>query len=189
MLIIDDRWFKDGPETTYMVIFAKMEEARGAGSARTRRRTRLVVARLTTRPPDTRPRSRLPRPDDPIPRKPPLFLFGSKVRSAGTHELKRAGSSNSLGSHHDMRELKRVASVGSSLASDVTKKPKLDGEEIFKVPVIPAGAKAKRKGRRTEDVDVFGFNVANGEKARDTGEADIERLNKNVSDWILLSTP
>ncbi len=88
-----------------------------------------------------------------------------------------------------MRELKRVASVGSSLASDVTKKPKLDGEEIFKVPVIPAGAKAKRKGRRTEDVDVFGFNVANGEKARDTGEADIERLNKNVSDWILLSTP
>ena len=181
MPTIDDRSFEDGPETTYMVIFAKMDESRGAGSACTRRTTRLVVARLTTRPPDTRPRARIPRPDDPIPRKPPLFLFGSKVRSAGAHELKRAGSSNSLGSLHDIRELKRVASVSSSLANDVTKKAKLDEEEIFKVPVIPAGAKVKRKGRRTEDVDVFGLTVANGEKVRDT-EADIERLNKNVSD-------
>lgn len=165
-----------------MVIFAKFEPLQGNSSAR--RTTRLVVTRLTTRPPDTRPRARLPRPDDPIPRKPPLFLFGSKVISAGTHGLKRAGSTNCLGSIHDMRELKRVASVGSGLASTVAKKPKLNGNEVFKVPDVPVGPKAKRKARRTEDTDVFGLNVANDENARDAcSEADeIERLNKNVSD-------
>lgn len=167
-----------------MVVFAKFGELQGNSSACIRRTTQLVVARLTTRPPDTRPRARLPRPDDPIPRKPPLFLFGSKVISAGTHGLKRAGSSNSLGSIHDMRELKRVASVGGGLASSVAKKPKLDGNEIFKVPDVPTGAKAKRKARRTEDTDVFGLNVANDENARDSGigAEEIERLNKNVSD-------
>ena len=167
-----------------MVVFAKFENSRGNGSVCTHRTTRLVVTRLIARPPDVRPRARLPRPDDPIPRKPPLFLFGSKVISAGTHELKRAGSSNSLGLNHDMRKLKRIASVGGTSASSVAKKPKLDGNEGFKVPVVPTGMKAKRKARRTEDSDVFGLNVANGENARDAGggEGDIERLNKNVSD-------
>ncbi|KAF7326588.1 hypothetical protein MSAN_02506300 [Mycena sanguinolenta] len=57
----------DGPETTLMLIFARPREP-GSGELQ------LVVARITPAPP---PQShlRLPRPDDPTPRRPPLRFF------------------------------------------------------------------------------------------------------------------
>ncbi|KAF8622938.1 hypothetical protein AX15_006615 [Amanita polypyramis BW_CC] len=165
----------DGPETTYMVVFAKLEAQRSV---------QLAVARLTIRPPDPQPR---PRPDDPIPRKPPLFSFASKVVSTRTQKLKRAGSSGSLNCANSGRELKRIASIGK-LAGSAAKKPKLDMRGGFKVPDMPVSAEGKGKTRQIADDDVFGLNLINGEKNHDTihGENEVEKTNKNIIKRIAL---
>lgn len=176
LLECEHKWvFLDGPETMYMVVFAKLE---------TQHTIQLVVARLTTKPPDPRPR---PRPDDPIPRKPPLLLRGSKGISTGTHKLKRADSIGSLSSVHNARELKRVASIGN--LTSAVKKPKLD--VMFKVPGMPTNAKGKGKARQTADEDVFGLNLVNGEKGHNSvdGESEFEKTNKNVSSLDRASNP
>ncbi|KAM6502729.1 hypothetical protein JOM56_002706 [Amanita muscaria] len=179
----------DGPETTYIVIFARLNEQ---DSSEAKPQLQLVVARLTARPPDPRPRPRLPRPDDPIPRKPPLLLVGSKVRQPGIRELRSVGSSGELDPIQAARELKRVASIGNGL-SNRSKRQKLevcgqggDGKARFKVPQMPSKtAHLKGKGNaQSTDTDVFGLNVVNGDTSHtedgNCRDGEIERTNKNV---------
>ncbi|KAF9523839.1 hypothetical protein CPB83DRAFT_862179 [Crepidotus variabilis] len=174
----------DGPETTEIVIFAQQLTSPLSADSR---RIRMCVARLLDTPPNVQPTKRLPRPDDPIPRKPPAFFI--------QNQLKRTASTNA-------RDLKRTASTGS-LAP--TKRAKLTegtaatatstGESVFKVPELPgskqpAGSStAKSKGKGKEK-DVFG-DVREIQGAKDkqkpeegqvltVSEGTLEKTNKNV---------
>ncbi|KAG6832089.1 hypothetical protein H0H87_002917 [Tephrocybe sp. NHM501043] len=158
----------DGPETTQVVIFARSNHNDNT--------LNLIVARLSNRPPPTHVSLRLPRPDDPTPRKPPV-LYASNA--GGTNvtrpELKR-GPSLVPG-----RELKRVASVSNVMGTKSKKVAGVDdvvvadlgsgvrlgdgkgtgkGNGLFKVPEVPlhsGNSNAKGKGKQVEgDKDVFG---------------------------------
>lgn len=157
------------------------------------------MGRITQRPsaPQTVPRK--PRPDDPIPRKPPAFFV---------RDLKRTGSLGVVGS--SSRELKRVAS-GNTTGAGPLKKQKLAangsvadlgsgvrlgvpdlelGDVVFKVPELPLKqSKVKGKGK---EKDVFGdvsevARAGKGKQKADEGsagavdEAGFEKANKNVS--------
>lgn len=157
------------------------------------------MGRITQRPsaPQTVPRK--PRPDDPIPRKPPAFFV---------RDLKRTGSLGVVGSNS--RELKRVAS-GNITGAGPLKRQKLaangsvadlgsgvrlgvldvaPGNLVFKVPELPLKqGKVKGKGK---EKDVFGdvsefARVGKGKQKADEGsmvvvdEAAFEKANKNVS--------
>ncbi|KAG5644521.1 hypothetical protein DXG03_008263 [Asterophora parasitica] len=160
----------DGPETTQIVIFARLQADN--------RTLKLVVARLTERPiPPPDPAFRLPRPDDPTPRKPPMF-YGADARGGkvgAKRELKRMGSIGPLG---PARELRRVASVSNVPAkrkkvvgangtvADLGSGVRLgDGKTtstssgLFKVPDLPPHDKTVSKGKGKEvkgTRDVFG---------------------------------
>jgi len=159
------------------------------------------VGRVTQRPsaPETLPRK--PRPDDPIPRKPPVFFV---------RDLKRTGSLGVSG--NSTRELKRVAS-GNVIGAGPLKKQKLAmngsiadlgsgtrlgvpdseaGDAVFKVPELPVKqSKVKGKGK---EKDVFGDvsevgRVGKGKQKADESavgvvdEAGFEKANKNVSSF------
>ncbi|RDB24975.1 hypothetical protein Hypma_007429 [Hypsizygus marmoreus] len=164
----------DGPDTTQVVIFARHTSTpnvnHGGG-----KKLDLIVARLTPHPPPAKqpPLLRLPRPDDPTPRKPPL-TFG--VGAGAKRELKRVAS---IGPNFSGRDLKRVASSsnvttpakrkklvnGSAIAADFGSgvrvgdgKTATKGDGIFKVPDVPLMlGKSKGKGKvRQMDDDLFG---------------------------------
>lgn len=166
----------------------------------------LNVARITQPPVP-----KLPRPDDPIPRKPPVML----TRNESIGNLKRVASATFKGSN----DLKRVAS-GSLANVMIPKRPKLvggsvsnlgsgvrlgatksSGEDVFKVPELPVKQKAKE--------DVFGggsqpkakqTNAKGKAKAVVLREADddleffeadfdagsVEKENKNVRFFVSL---
>ncbi|KAL1711072.1 hypothetical protein EV121DRAFT_191565 [Schizophyllum commune] len=98
----------DGPETTYMVVYARQLPGQAE--------IQLSVARITTNPPPTN-HLRLPRPDDPTPRKPPPILTAK-----GT-DLKRVASSASLQSNG--------AKPGPA------KRQRLESSSSFKIPALP----------------------------------------------------
>ena len=106
----------DGPETTYMVVYARQLPGQAE--------IQLSVARITTNPPPTN-HLRLPRPDDPTPRKPPPILTAK-----GT-DLKRVASSASLQSNG--------AKPGPA------KRQRLESSSSFKVPALP-NKNGKEKG-------------------------------------------
>lgn len=148
----------DGPETTQVVIFAR---PCGLGD----KTLNLIVARLTPHPPPTQASSpRLPRPDDPTPRKPPIFYTGDGGMNVAKREFKRVGSAlNPFGVNAKRRKV--VSSNGTVLAdlgSGVRLgpgKPSGRGNEMFKVPEVPQHGKttAKGKGKHVEtEKDVFG---------------------------------
>ncbi|KAJ7601108.1 hypothetical protein C8J56DRAFT_767124 [Mycena floridula] len=129
----------DGPETTQMIIFA--QDTANPGDADSQ--IRLAVARLTTEPP-TIPKARLPRPDDPTPRKPPAVLV------AKGRELRRIPSNNALASSSKRQKLDdgSAALLGSgvrlgSVAAEAS---------TFKVPYVPS----KLGTNPTRKEDVFG---------------------------------
>lgn len=183
----------DGPDTTQVVIFARTLE-HTTDNADTQILD-LVVARIAPRPPPAPlepPPPRLPRPDDPTPRKTPLILFG-----AGKRELKRV---TSIGPNVPARELKRAAS-SSNVGANPKRKKLVNGEKndvLFKVPEVPVAlsktnAKRKRK-QMDEDGDVFGdvdmmptastsagkSKVDQAGMAPDDEVVEMERANKNV---------
>ncbi|KAJ7721468.1 hypothetical protein B0H16DRAFT_1602458 [Mycena metata] len=134
----------DGPDMTQMIIFAR-PQATGE--------LQLIVARITPAPP---PPSllRLPRPDDPTPRRPPI----------------RFDRSSSVGSNPLVR--KRTASM-ANLGSSV----RLDSAS-FKVPDVP-----RNSVKREEDLDddVFGQVENKGKrKAESDAENQMEKANKTI---------
>lgn len=181
------RFCSDGPETTEIIIFAQLNST--ADSSNT---IQLSVARLTPRPLAQHVQKRVPRPDDPTPRKPPAFFL---------QELKRAGSmGGSVGG------LKRVAS-GSIIGIGGTKKQKLtngigiaadlgggvrlgaansQADRVFKVPEMPRQMKGKKE-KEKEDVfgDITEVKSGKGKQKSEEGpvvnEMSFEKTNKNVS--------
>ncbi|KAG5351921.1 hypothetical protein C0989_004468 [Termitomyces sp. Mn162] len=181
----------DGPETTHVVIYARSNQADNS--------LNLTVARLMARPQPSQSSLRLPRPDDPTPRKPPLLYAASSTRSGlkrvpslvPGRELKRVASQTSIaGSKH-----KKAADVDGGVMADLGSGVRLGegtGSGLFKVPEVPLHGKSvsKGKGKQVEgDKDVFGTSsslkaVSKGKRKRDTdqdqGVGEVERTNKDT---------
>lgn len=133
----------------------------------------LIVARITPAPP---PPSmlRLPRPDDPTPRRPPI----------------RFDRTSSVGSNPFVK--KRSASVVANLGSGVrlgADSPELPPVGSFKIPDMPRGTKGKEREILPDD-DVFGQGAVENKGKRkradeSEGENQMEKANKTVR-WFLL---
>jgi hypothetical protein len=121
----------------------------------------LIVARITPAPPP--PSLRLPRPDDPTPRRPPL----------------RFDRSSSAGSNAFMKKRTNSVSVVADLGSGV----RLGADASFKVPEMPRSAKGKEREVVADD-DVFGQGAVENKGKRKRDESDreneIEKANKTV---------
>ena len=148
--------YLDGPETTEIVIFAQMNSTAETSS----NTIQLLVARLTQRPPAQQVQKRVPRPDDPTPRKPPAFFL---------QELKRAGSLVALGSGVRLRAANA------------------EGDRVFKVPEVPRQTKGDVFGDITEisRVKCVESKSRKGKQKSEEGsminEVALEKANKNVS--------
>lgn len=163
----------DGPETTHIVVFGQVVSPSTI---------KLRVARITPHPPPRPIPNRVPRPDDPTPRRPP-FAFGRTRAGAGL--LKRTASSSSsalalrLGPEEGVAAKKKKLVNGSKDQSKAAA-----GDKVFKVPPLPG----KTNGKGKEKDDVFGprtlsKKASNGDvggKGKDTEETEVERVNKIV---------
>ena len=148
----------DGPETTEIVIFGQLNSSGESSNT-----IQLSVARLTQRPPGQQVQKRIPRPDDPTPRKPPAFFLQELKRTGSAGELKRVG----LGS-------------GVRLGAEDTR--------VFKIPEVPKQMKSKEKGReKGRDAEVSCVENKSGkwkqrsEEGTTISEVALEKANKNVS--------
>jgi hypothetical protein len=163
--------YLDGPETTEIVIFAQLK-----CTAESSNSVQLSVARLTPRPPAQQVQKRVPRPDDPTPRKPPAFYLQG---------LKRAGS---LGA--SVGELKRVAALGSGVRLGAAN---AEGDRVFKVPEVPRSMKGDVFGDIAEisRVNCAESKSGKGKQKSEEGpmvnELSFEKANKNVSVSLLFS--
>jgi hypothetical protein len=177
---------KDGPDTTEMLIFAQVV------SSADQNKVRLRVARLGPRPQSTHPPRRVPRPDDPIPRKPPLHFVQKQT-------LQRSGSLNGI---VEKQELKRVGSIGaigngpgpSKRAKIIRTKTGGADSDVFKIPKLPEPARTPPKLPKLNSMekDVFGEvsevgkQKIKGKQKEDVqgltiDENTLEKANKNVS--------
>jgi hypothetical protein len=126
----------------------------------------LHVARITPEPPPSSPRRRLPRPDDPTPRRPSLMFeraLGKRVRGAG-ETIGGMGGWDPAG----RKKVNVVADVKAGIRR-TTKDPegvarlgsgvRLTGDAVFKIPSLPVKTKAGGqvddvgKGKQIEVVD------------------------------------
>ncbi|KAJ3784527.1 hypothetical protein GGU10DRAFT_314823 [Lentinula aff. detonsa] len=168
-----------GPDTTQIIVFLK-SVSNGDDPKETL--CVLSVARVTPMPVA---RPRLPRPDDPTPRKPPLVLFGKAP---------------------DLRRISN-GSILANLGSDVRLGQKYTLEGTFKIPSLPAKnpkvdasrtkEKDKGKGKATVVDDVFGSEnlvagtssggkrkVENkGKRKRDNEEGTVHHIPKTHSEF------
>ncbi|KAJ4470939.1 hypothetical protein J3R30DRAFT_1141692 [Lentinula aciculospora] len=141
-----------GPDTTQIIVFLKSIPNENESDEIL---NVLSVARITPMPVV---KLRIPRPDDPTPRKPPLLPFGKDA------DLRRVASFNA--SSDLVRKRQKVANGSgiANLGSDVRLGQKSIPEGIFKVPPLPDKnsklninkAKDKGKGKATIVDDVFG---------------------------------
>ncbi|KAJ7182552.1 hypothetical protein C8R43DRAFT_967437 [Mycena crocata] len=148
----------DGPETTEMIIFARLNTTE----------LQLIVARITPAPP---PPStlRLPRPDDPTPRRPPFRFDRASSTSSNLFANKRNASV--------------VANLGSGVRLGIDS-PDTHAVGSFKIPDMPRSLKGKERAI-TADEDVFGHGaVENKGKRKRIDETDsenqMEKANKTI---------
>ncbi|RXW22371.1 hypothetical protein EST38_g3489 [Candolleomyces aberdarensis] len=183
----------DGPETTQIAVYAQVKPSDDLAEGKTPT-IQLRVGRLTLRPPQQK-LVRLPRPDDPIPRKPPIVF--------GRGDLKRVASGTlALNGGAKRPKLLGGGNSVSNLGSGVRLAATASSGDVFKVPELPkqAAKQAKEKEKAKEKEDVFGgvseVGPAQGASAkakRKTDELDelleleeddidggaLERANKN----------
>ena len=159
----------------------------------------LSVARLTQRPLAPQVQKRVPRPDDPTPRKPPAFFLQELKRTgslgAGCKELKRVASGNIV----ELGATKRQKLMnGTGIAADLGSGVRLgvdnaEGDRVFKVPAVPKQTKSKLKGKEdvfgdiAEVIRVNSVESTSGKGKHKSGEVPVlnevafEKANKNVS--------
>lgn len=155
----------------------------------------MIVARVVDRPPSAQPTKRLPRPDDPIPRKPPAFFIRDQLKrtaSSNTRDLKRTASTSAGG----VGSSKRVKLTEENAASS-----SYSGKQVFKVPEVPsakspAGSNAKSSKGKGKEKDVFGDiteilgskdkQKTEGGQPMSIDENTLEKGNKNVCSCFLL---
>ncbi|TFK93360.1 hypothetical protein K466DRAFT_658598 [Polyporus arcularius HHB13444] len=161
----------------------------------------LLAARILPGPPPP-PSFRLPRPDDPTPRRPPLATGSKRARDAsgvpfdlsgvaaqggkrtkltdtkgkGRDEdaLRKAAAETMLRMPKPQKAAQSVVSV-KALGKEARVGVKRD-KDVFKVPRVPSRAGL---GRSTSEADVFG-SLKGGPLEAVVGNAEIERENKNA---------
>lgn len=168
----------DGPDTTTMVIFARLPSINQPTTLQ------LTVARLIPHPP---PQLRLPRPDDPTPRKPPLFLRSANSSrqslkrvastSASGFDITRAGAARGSGAGSGKKRQKLMASgsmvkfLGSGVRLGLEEE-KVNGN--FRVPEVPLGvhgsAQGKGVGKGKERQAAVVNDFADGDVFSDSGD-------------------
>jgi len=159
-------------ETTQIIIFPKsVPNENDLGQPR----HILSVARVTPMP-VTKPR--LPRPDDPTPRKPPLLQFNA------ASDLRRVASFNASSDLARKRQKLSNESTIANLGSDVRLVPKATPE--FKVPSLPdknARSKVKDKGKGKADVadDLELESQASGGKRKVENKGKRKRESEEVT--------
>ncbi|KAH9485699.1 hypothetical protein JR316_0002611 [Psilocybe cubensis] len=172
----------NGPETTQVVIFAQVSRFSDEKKV-----IRLQVGRIAPRPLPQHSLPRPPRPDDPIPRKPPAFFIRDLKRGGSLGNLKRVASGSTVGGGPLKRQ--KTAGIAADLGSGVRLGAvDVEGDRVFKVPELPKQVKPTAKGKEKER-DVFGdvsevqrATVVKGKtKSDDTqNEAAFEKANKNA---------
>ncbi|KAF7334386.1 VPS9 domain-containing protein [Mycena venus] len=151
----------------------------------------LVVARITPAP-SAPSLLRLPRPDDPTPRRPPI-RFG----------LERTATSSSSANLFSGRNLKRTASaasLGSSVRVGLDAMPEASSSstanaDTFKIPAIPRAGKERTHPmavdikQEEEEEDVFGTgrveNKGKRKRGSDDRESDVENQMEKANKTII----
>ncbi|KAG6828841.1 hypothetical protein H0H92_006600 [Tricholoma furcatifolium] len=161
----------DGPETTQMIIFARTNQDDKS--------LNLIVARLSIVPLITQSSLRLPRPDDPTPRKPPI-LFASNASNGGNingarsglkvvsslipgRGLKRTASTTTVIGPKEKKVARIDGAIVADLGSGVRLGESKEGDQLFKVPEIPLHGRLNIKGKEKQvdgDKDVFGSSTS-----------------------------
>ena len=160
-----------GPETTEILIYGKLTSPTQSSSQNVEQTTiQLHVARLSFTP---APASlRLPRPDDPTPRKIPLAFGASsspslKRRSSESNTIApkkkklEAGKKGKTTTLEDANVQRGSAILSASGPGRVLGRLGSMNDGIFKVPVLPnKGKSSKGKGKSTniDTEDVFGID-------------------------------
>jgi hypothetical protein len=159
----------------------------------------LHVARITPDPPPPSPRSRLPRPDDPTPRRPPLVLeraTGKRTKSVVERQEGRGKGNKSkkikLGGENILNgEVKLNGGVNGMIGSHegvakLGSGVRVNAEAVFKVPSLPTRTQVQvgtgLEGY-SQDADVFGSN-GKGKGKQDPAD-EIENTNKLVCHLIV----
>jgi len=175
---------KGGPDTTEMLIFAQVVPSADQNGVRLR------VARLGQPPQITHPPRRAPRPDDPIPRKPPLHFVQRQSLQRSGQDLKRVGSIGTIANGPGpSKRAKLIRTKIGGADSDVFKIPKLpepaqtgqvppelpqsNGKERDVFGEVPEVGRQKVKGKQKEDVQGVIID-----------ENTLEKANKNVSSFV-----
>ena len=153
----------------------------------------LSVARLTQRPLEPQVQKRVPRPDDPIPRKPPAF-FLQELKRGNNGELKRVASSSGMIGVGSTKRQKLTNGIG--IAADLGSGVRLgtanaEDDRLFKVPEVPRQTKGKEKEDVFGDVTKVsrvscvkgkgGKGKQKSEEGSMANEVAYEKTNKNVS--------
>jgi hypothetical protein len=177
-----------GPATTEIIIYAQIHPTSTISN-----QLELYVARITPQPPPHSPRKRLPRPDDPTPRHPPLVL--ERTLKKRGWETKDVSNGDACSSRINDKKMKvgqycvaedRARSVATKTKNGVGK----TGIGEFKVPALP---KKTRMGVATnlaeeesgDGMDVqkpaeLGVDRKGKKKILETVEQDLETINKLV---------
>ncbi|RPD69439.1 hypothetical protein L226DRAFT_515765 [Lentinus tigrinus ALCF2SS1-7] len=196
------------PDTPDLLIYGELRDTSPTGEAPVPSTSQappktlhLLAARILPGPPP--PSSfRLPRPDDPTPRRPPLTLGNKRTRDASgvpfdlsgavTQSSKRAKLADAKGKGRDEEALRRAA-VDTMLRIPKPQKmapPSLNvkalgkearvgvrkDKDVFKVPSVPSRVGL---GRSTSETDVFG-SLKDGPLEAVIDDAGIERENKTA---------
>jgi hypothetical protein len=195
----DSKTSQDGPDTTEIIIFAHLQpppapdpDAPPPDPPPIPTPITLHVARITTTPPQpskpTLHQPRIPRRDDPTPRKPPLFLKRSSTEAelrAGTNKRRKVAGD---GEDANVKKAREVMLYGSSTTIITTKTKKTKSEAVFKIPSLPASKGKQKQQHQPPRVgggdDPFEVDVADvfGGGRRDT----VEEENKLVSTLFLV---
>ncbi|KAI0718807.1 hypothetical protein C8T65DRAFT_570167 [Cerioporus squamosus] len=198
------------PDTPDLLIYGELRDASPSGesivpstSQAPPKTLHLLAARILPGPPPP-PTFRLPRPDDPTPRRPPLAVGNKRARDASgvpfdlsgaaAQGSKRAKLTDTKGKGRDEDALRKAAAETmlripkpQKAAQSVVNVKALGKEarvgakrdkDVFKVPSVPSRASL---GRSTSESDVFG-SLKGGPLEAVVGNAEIERENKNVSE-------
>jgi hypothetical protein len=156
----------DGPETTQIVIYAQLHSSL---PSQQQQRLRLLVSRFSLTPPHgphnpNHPSAhpRIPRPDDPTPRQPPLFLTSKReyeqdADGIASHKRQKSNSKGKGKEESDIVKRAREVMLYGSTSTATAKSKKSGG--VFKVPNVPSRSNEIEDPFDVRPEDVFGIGV------------------------------
>lgn len=131
----------------------------------------LRAARILPAPP---PKVRLPRPDDPTPRKPPPLFSLKRKRDASASFSADAALEKA---RQVMLRMPRTAQPGPKTVKLLGKEARIVKDDVFKVPTLPSReVPVERNKARSQE----SLSLKKSTRQPETSPADIEKANKIV---------